>query len=611
MNFNPLPPCCGFARSLFSAAILFVLTIGANADPIQPGDTIKLIRKEPLLFREQPFRDGEEGETFSVLARRPETGRVFVLLKDKDGKDIAASIPDNAVTVVAKASTKIRERAVTAAKAGNLDEATRLIVEALKADPKDPELLAVSQAIITLGAAKETMEKAKKQQAQANVIATTKRKNAAVTNRPNPLAPNDTSNQRRAEVMREEAQAMEAEAKLAVSNAQSRYQSALEFIAASWAERPDQSTRTRASDNNHHANRQVMQPIAPPIARHGLELPEAPTPPSSTIPHEPVVAKPVTPTKFGVDQDVEIAAAQCFPSAGSTFKAIERASSLIGPLTSLRSADVVEVLLQLPSYRETLHLTEGDFIDLWLNLKKMWANRGINAPLFRTRQIQSAMVSAATWQKREGGAVQQLAVSATEDALKMVVSQEIRTLIAVGSYYDALTEDERRAPFRANGMSLEEAIHGTDGFQKWLDSGRFSKLYRLYVPLATAPGARPSEGEVAQRAQSLKDDDYERACRHLDFANLGILRASAGVFSLVMEIKATGTIDPSLLELINDIWGLDTLTAELNSSDELRNPAIVLKAIEKLFPQLSSRQQESLASGYTLGTRTVLERKRP
>lgn len=230
MKFIPLPPWRGSIRSLLVAAILCTLAATVAAEPIQPGDTIKLIRKAPLLFREQPLRDGEEGETFSVLACRPEAGRVFVLLKGKDGKDIAASIPDDAVTVVAKASTKLRERAVAAAKAGRLEDATRLILEALKTSPKEPELLSLSRAVITIGAAKEAVEKAKKQQAHANGVAAAKRKNAAVADRPNPLAPNDTSNQRRAEVMREEAQAIESEAKAALAEAQSRYQAAMALL---------------------------------------------------------------------------------------------------------------------------------------------------------------------------------------------------------------------------------------------------------------------------------------------------------------------------------------------------------------------------------------------
>src|SRR4051794_36669196 len=85
---------------LFTLAAIFFLSVFAHAVDFKANDEVQLTRDEALLFRDQKFREAKAGETFNVLAVRPEQKKVFVAAKDHQGKDIALSVDESALEVV-------------------------------------------------------------------------------------------------------------------------------------------------------------------------------------------------------------------------------------------------------------------------------------------------------------------------------------------------------------------------------------------------------------------------------------------------------------------------------------------------------------------------------
>jgi hypothetical protein len=69
-------------------AVAAVIPLGSIAQgaQFQQGDQIKLIRKEPLLFHDDIFRTGDEGEPFTVLAYRPEQRKIFFSQRTKTAR---------------------------------------------------------------------------------------------------------------------------------------------------------------------------------------------------------------------------------------------------------------------------------------------------------------------------------------------------------------------------------------------------------------------------------------------------------------------------------------------------------------------------------------------
>lgn len=213
------------------ALLCFVLSM-VHAEPFQKGDEVKLTKPAPLNFRDQKFRDGKEGDMLSVVAHRPDLKKVFVLAKDKTGKDIALSVAEDAIVLVPKDTTKLQEQAITAAKSGKFDEASRLIEQALRHDRSNHQLAQIKSAILAASTAKQRLALAKAGQGNAATAAAQKRRNAAAADRPNRLNPNDTSNRERAARMREEADQMEAAAKQAVADAEEHYRTAIATFGA-------------------------------------------------------------------------------------------------------------------------------------------------------------------------------------------------------------------------------------------------------------------------------------------------------------------------------------------------------------------------------------------
>ena len=86
---------------LIVTSTILELTSFADGVSFHQGDQIKLIRQEPLLFLNQLFRTGRDGELLTVIAHLPGERNIFVQAKDKDGKDIALSVAVDAVSSVA------------------------------------------------------------------------------------------------------------------------------------------------------------------------------------------------------------------------------------------------------------------------------------------------------------------------------------------------------------------------------------------------------------------------------------------------------------------------------------------------------------------------------
>lgn len=81
----------------------------ASAANYNSGDQVTVTRPVDLFFTGQLYQHAEEGDTFTVLAHRPAQKQLFVAARDKDGKDIALSLADDAVSPATNAVVAGRE----------------------------------------------------------------------------------------------------------------------------------------------------------------------------------------------------------------------------------------------------------------------------------------------------------------------------------------------------------------------------------------------------------------------------------------------------------------------------------------------------------------------
>ncbi len=135
-----------------------------------------MIRQATLTFNGKPFKEVQPGGTFEVVASRPAEKRVYLKVKDATGKEIALAADEDAVELV-----QGHVKGVT--------EAPDSVANSNVADQR-------------MDASKVAAEVARL------------RKNANAIDRPNPLLPNDTSNQKRAAKMRAQADTLERKGRL-------------------------------------------------------------------------------------------------------------------------------------------------------------------------------------------------------------------------------------------------------------------------------------------------------------------------------------------------------------------------------------------------------------
>jgi hypothetical protein len=190
------------------------------------GDQIKVTRAAPMFFRSEKYRDGNESETFNVLAYRPELKKVFVLAKSKDGKDVALSIDETAVRLVPADPVAALAAAKTAMAAKRFADASAVIAAAIRTNREDASLSSALSAVKETEAASKAVDNAKATAGKTAADIIRIRKNARVIDHPNALFPNDTSNQTRAAAMREQADALEQKAAASLREAEGKYAAA-------------------------------------------------------------------------------------------------------------------------------------------------------------------------------------------------------------------------------------------------------------------------------------------------------------------------------------------------------------------------------------------------
>jgi hypothetical protein len=88
-------------------ALIMLLHSPAGATEFEPGDQVRLIRDEDLLFRGSLFRRGSRGEKLRVLQHRADQRLVFLAEKDDSGNQIAVSIPEGAIVRSGEPSLKL------------------------------------------------------------------------------------------------------------------------------------------------------------------------------------------------------------------------------------------------------------------------------------------------------------------------------------------------------------------------------------------------------------------------------------------------------------------------------------------------------------------------
>lgn len=226
MNQSSIPKR---SRALSSTLVMVaaLLVLPAFSAQFQMGDEIKLTRDEPLYFHDQVFRQGKVGETFQILAHQLETQKVFVSSTDKDGKQIALSVAEAAITTVELDATQLRAQALLAAKAGRYADGLRIVTKGLRKDPDEPALKRAFKQIAQLQTLAQEVDHAKAAQEPIHAEAARIRRNAAVADRPNPFNSADTSGRDNAKQMRAEADQSVKTAQVAVTTAQTAYEVAL------------------------------------------------------------------------------------------------------------------------------------------------------------------------------------------------------------------------------------------------------------------------------------------------------------------------------------------------------------------------------------------------
>ena len=218
------------SASIFAltCALLLISLRGWSVD-VNVGDEIELTKDAPLFFLKEHHRDGTVGEKFKVLAYKPDEKRIFLLAND-NGREIALSVDEAAVTVVTRDFSALCEQVRVSAQIGSFADAHRMLNSGLGQSPSDSKLLQASEALNRAEISSKVIADAKAVQVRTRAEAARIRKNAGVVDRPNLLAPGDNSNQQRAERMRREADEMETRANTVVEKAEAGFKAALSAI---------------------------------------------------------------------------------------------------------------------------------------------------------------------------------------------------------------------------------------------------------------------------------------------------------------------------------------------------------------------------------------------
>ena len=183
-----------------------------------PEDEVRLLRDEPLLFKDSVFRQGRAGETFKVARYDHASGSVFLLLFGSDGKPFALRCSDQALEPAPKDPWALMREGLNAMQQGDMADARARFVRASTGMAVDETAMKLALHCETL--LKSSTEFAAAREAHREDLAEVARltRNARIADRPS-LIPNDTSNQVRAEAIRTKAAALRDKSELAVKGA--------------------------------------------------------------------------------------------------------------------------------------------------------------------------------------------------------------------------------------------------------------------------------------------------------------------------------------------------------------------------------------------------------
>jgi tetratricopeptide (TPR) repeat protein len=210
------------ASSLVRAILIVILAhgwMGARLlAQLAEEDEVRLRRDEPLRFKDVVFREAKAGETFKVVRYDRETGRVFLLAYDGEGKPFALHCADSALEPAPKDRWALVQEGVRTMQQGDMAGARVRFIRASTGENVD--LIAVNLALHCETLRKSAADLATVRLAQQKDLAEVARilRNAQVADRP-PLVPGDTSNQVRAEEIRAKAAALRAKSEASVRGA--------------------------------------------------------------------------------------------------------------------------------------------------------------------------------------------------------------------------------------------------------------------------------------------------------------------------------------------------------------------------------------------------------
>lgn len=217
MNSRATRQSLGLAGSVFTGFLAGSLSAqvpkpaGSAPAAIAKGAQVWLNRDEALYFKTVVHHTGRKGEVFMVLAHQPGASKVFVEFQER-GATIALSVAADAVGLAPPDRTSALQAISGAFEKGDYARMATLVRQCAVADPAEPLYPELLSHIPALNAADRAARAAADPGAVAFQKAALLRRNAAAIDQPNRLRPADDSAHIRAEQMRQQADALEAEA---------------------------------------------------------------------------------------------------------------------------------------------------------------------------------------------------------------------------------------------------------------------------------------------------------------------------------------------------------------------------------------------------------------
>ena len=205
-------------RAMFLACLAHCCVGAMLLAQFAAEDEVRLRRDEPLRFKDGVFREGKAGETFKVVRYDRAAGRVYLLVRDSEGKPFALHCADAALEPAPKDHWALVQEGIRTMQQGDMAGARARFVRASTGENVDK--MAMNLALHC-----ETLRKSAadlvvlRQTLQKDLLEVARLlRNAQTADHPS-LIPGDTSNQVRAEEIRSKAAALRAKSEAAVSGA--------------------------------------------------------------------------------------------------------------------------------------------------------------------------------------------------------------------------------------------------------------------------------------------------------------------------------------------------------------------------------------------------------